>query len=129
VTALAGFITLGTVENLWVDGGDWSGWAYPARKTVTPLIGNGTDAGNVLVQEGALPNRLGSLSFLAKSPEDKDTIRGYEEDSDLVTFEDIDGSTCDVLILSFSSSQHAIPELWKISLQLMQLTEPIPAGS
>lgn len=117
----SGFLGLGALEDLWDD--VWPGWAYLPRKTELKLIGNGTDAGNVVIQESAKGFREGVLSFTAQSSSDRDTVRGYEEAGTSIVFTDYDGSTCDVAVTEFA----AVPlqaDLWKVTVRLIQLSEP-----
>lgn len=123
---IEGLLTLGSLDALWDD--EFPGFAYPARKTELKLIGNGTDAGNVVVQESAKGFREAVLSFTATSRADRDAVRDYEEDGTTVTFTDYDGSTCDVQITEFTA-QPITADLYRITARLLQLTEPIPVGS
>lgn len=113
-----------SLVNLW--DADFSGFAYAARKSELRLIGNGVDAGNVVIQESAKPFRDAQLSFIAQSPVDRDTVRGYEEDGTVVTFTDYDGSTCSVVLFSYSASPIDVPDMWKVTVQLLQQSEPVP---
>lgn len=117
----AGFLGLGTLEDLW--DADLTAWSYPTFRTETPLIGNGADTGNLLIQESAKPLRERTLSFTAESAADRDTVRGYYEDADQVTFTDYDATTCDVLVLDFASSDIGA-DLHTVRVRLKQLTEP-----
>ncbi len=126
MTVAAGLLGLGSLEGLWDD--DFPGFAYPARKSELKLIGNGSDAGNVVIQEAAKGFREGLLSFTATSRTDRDVVRGYEEDGTTVAFTDYDGSTCDVQILEYSA-QAISGDLYKVTVKLLQLTEPVPVGS
>jgi hypothetical protein len=126
VTVHLGLLGLGSLENLWDD--KFSGFAYPARKSELKLIGNGVDAGNVVIQEAAKGYREGSLSFTAQSLGDRDLVRGYEEASTTISFTDYDGSVCDVQILEYQASAVA-GDLWNVGVRLIQTSEPVPLGS
>lgn len=123
MTTTLGFLGLEDLEDLGDD--DWSSWAYPLRKNLLPLIGNGADAGNVVVQETAPGKRLGTLTFVGTT-DDRDTLRGYEEASEAVSFTDYDGSTCDVTILEFVPPTYLGGDLWKLTVKLQQESEPEP---
>ena len=122
MTVHAGFLGLGSLEDLWDD--EFPGFEYPARKTELKLIGNGVDAANVVIQESAKGYREAVLGFTAESATDRDTVRGYEESSTVVAFTDYDGTTCDVLVFDFSASP-LVSDLWRVTVHLVQLTEPV----
>ena len=119
----AGFLSLGTAVNLWDD--EFTGFAYQGHKAVMPLLGTGiSSTGNSTLQEGAKGYREAALSFTAQDSTQKDLVRGWEETSETVTFTDYDGSTRDVRLLSFDASL-LIADLWKVTVRLQELTEPV----
>lgn len=120
-----GFLSLGDAFDLW--DADWTGWAYLARKTEQRLIGNGTDAGNVVIQEGSKGYREGTLVFTAQDSTQKDLVRAYEEDSTSVNFVDYDTSICSVQLLSFASADEGA-DLWTVTVRLLQLSDPVIPG-
>lgn len=128
MSVYAGFLGLGSVENLWDS--KWSGWAMATgRRTSLPLLENETGStGNEVVQESSIGFRRGTLTFTAENRDDRDTIRGYDEASTQVTFTDEDGSTCTVLVDSYSADW-MVGDLWHVEVTLIQLDEPVAPGS
>jgi hypothetical protein len=107
----------------------FSGFAYPARKQQLYLLGtSASSTGNVVLQESAKGYREASLAFTARDTAEKDTVRGYDETSEPVSFVDFDGSTRSVRVLSFASSL-LFGDLWSVTLGLQELAEPVPLGS
>ena len=122
-----GLLSLGSVEDLWDAG--WSGFAYPPRRSYLELLENEVgSSGNVVIQDGPLTRRRGSLSFTARDRDERDTVRGYDEDGTSVEFVDEDGSSCTVLVYNFRA-RWMKGDLWSVDVDLVQLSEPIPPGS
>lgn len=120
-------MSLGLVDEL-LDA-SFSGFAFPASKTLLPLLENVADStGNVVVQQSSLGYRQAELSFLARSTDEKDTIRGYDETGEAVIFTDFDGSERTVIVMSFSSSLR-FGDLWNVTVSLLETSEPVPLGS
>lgn len=118
----AGLLSLGT-EELWET--DWSGWAYPARREFLTLLENAVGStGNVIIQEGSLTRRRGTLKLTAQTRAQRDLIRGYDEAASVVAFTDEDGSVCTVLVNNFGSSW-LMGDLWSVDVELIQLTAPV----
>jgi len=125
VTATPGFVSLGSLYDLW--DADLTAWTFPGRKTEQRLLGNGTDTGNVVVQEGSKALRERTLVFTAQSTADMLTARGYEEASSSIDFTDYDSSVCSVQIMTFEATDQGA-DLWKVTVRLLQLTEPAVPG-
>ena len=122
-----GLLSLGSVEDLWES--TWTGFAYPPRRSFLELLENDPDtAGNVVVQDGPLTLRRGSLSFTARDRTERDTVRGYDEASTQVAFTDEDGTECTVLVDNYRP-RWLKGDLWSVDVDLIQLTEPAPPGS
>lgn len=122
----AGLLSLGS-EELWETA--WSGWAYPPRRDFLSLLENAAgSSGNVVIQESSIGLRVGKLAFTAQTRAQRDVIRGYDEAATEVDFTDEDGSTCTVLVNDYGSSWKA-GDLWDVTVELIQLTEPVAEGS
>jgi len=121
------FVSLGTV----VDAIDtaYSGFAFPARKRVVPLLGDGTSAtGNSVLMEGSFGYREATLTLAALTTDEKDDLVGYDESSATVTFTDHDGNDRDVRVLELRAALRP-GGTWEASLTLQELSEPVPPGS
>jgi hypothetical protein len=120
-------VTLGAVVDM-IDTA-YSKFAYPTHRSELKLIGNGTDAGNVVIQDSALPVRQATLSLLVETTGDVELIRGYEETGELVEFIDNAGLSRSVMVFSFTGNQRQGEDSWDVALTLLEYSEPTPPGS
>jgi hypothetical protein len=125
MTTLRGFVSVGDAENLWE--AKWTGWTFQPRRSSLQLLENdeGT-VGNEVIQESSLGFRRGHLKFTAQGEDQRDTVRGYDETGDEVSFTDKDGSTC-VVLVDKVSTDWMFADLWEVECDLIQMTEPTPA--
>lgn len=122
-----GLVRIGDVEDL-VDTA-YSGFDYPANRTELLLLENEEgSSGNVVIQEGSLPYRRATVTVIAESLADRDTLRGYKDAGDDIEFVDSDGLLRSVSIFSCSSSKRDA-ETWEVTFVLLELTDPAPEGS
>lgn len=120
-------LSLGTATDL-LDA-SFSGFAHPPSKELLPLLENTVGStGNVVVQQGSLGRRRASLTFIARDTTQKDLVRGYDETGEAVDFVDFDGSTRSAMVLDFSSALR-FGDVWSVTVTLLELSGPAPAGS
>ena len=120
-------VTIGAISDLADQA--YSGFSYPSLRTLQRLIGNGTAAGNVAIQEGSKPYRQATISVLAESTADFETVRGYYENGSQVDFVDRTGYSRTVLLEALTPAAHPGEDAWDVTLTLLELTDPVAPGS
>lgn len=99
----------------------YSGFGYPATGQVVSVLGDGTGTGgNAVLQQGALPFRQATVSWVAENPTDVATARGYSETLESVEYTDHDGDSFDVRVIGFTSSV-LVGDFWNCSATLLEV--------
>ena len=120
-----GLLSLGAVTDLMDQA--FSGFDYPSNVVVTPLLSDGTSPRNAVLQQSALTLRRASLSIIAETAEAL-TLRGYAEAKTEVEFVDYEGAVSDVVVVVLCRSV-GFGDVWDVSMVLVEMSEPEPAGS
>lgn len=118
--------TLGTVATLLAK--PYAGFAYPEFASVLSLLSDGSAGPFAVLQSSAPPFRRAAVSWQAVVTADVDTLRGYAESKEEVTFVEEDGTSRTVAVLDFGQ-QLLFVGIWTVSATLVELSDAIPPGS
>lgn len=121
---MAGQLVLGTVTLL---SGAFSGFDQAQSKARVRLLSDGTSVRNEVIQQGSQLHREATVTFVAETA-DANTVRGYYEDVDQVSFIDYEDEIRTVLVYDFSKAV-IVDGLWSCTATLLALTDPEPEGS
>lgn len=126
---MTGLFTLGAVADLVPT--SYTGFTYgTGRRQRLSLLGTDlTTDGNEVVQESAKPYRDATLTVIAETDAGMLTLRGYADDAAEVVLVDDAGDARMVLVYSYSATKIEASELWQVTMLLLELTHPAPAGS
>lgn len=114
--------TLGDLELMQTS---FSGFRYPRRAQVVPLLGLGANWGNAVVQSSAPTLREATVTWVAASTADKDVARALAETMEEIAYVDHDGQPHSVRIIEFSSALR-VGNFWDCSATLVETAETIP---
>lgn len=99
----------------------YSGFDYPERTQVVPLLAPSlTSGGNAVLQSTALTLRQATVSWVAPSPAEVATARGYKETLEVVAYTDHDGNDTSVRVIAFSASVR-VGNYWDCTATLLEL--------
>jgi hypothetical protein len=101
----------------------YSGFRYPPRAQVIPLLGLGADWGNAVVQSSALTLRQATVSWVAASTADKDAARDLAESLEEIGYTDHNGFEHTVRVIDFSSA-HRVGDFWECTATLLETSDP-----
>lgn len=111
---------IGSVDPLSVQA--FSGFTYPERATILPLLGNGTDAGNGVVQSSALVFPEAVISGTLTDSNDVSALQGYAQDkSTTVTLTEDDGSTTHEVVVFDLVVTRIYISVWTYSCRLVEV--------
>lgn len=123
---MTGLFDVGDVLDLVAS--SFSGFTYDLRRTELPLIGNGTDAGNVVIQDSARGYRRAQLAIAVESDDDLETLRGYSETGETILLVDDADAIREVMVFGLAPAKVAAAGRWDVTLDLREVTPP-PEGS
>lgn len=110
---ILGSLTLNLMES-------YSGFDYPGRALIVPLLAPSTSAGgNAVLQSGALGFREAKITWLAVGETEVATARGYYEDLSEQTFTDFSGVDHAVRLTEFSAQARA-GDFWDVSATMVE---------
>jgi hypothetical protein len=110
-----------TLGSLTLHATSYSGFDYPSRALIVPLLAaSSVPGGNAVIQSGALTLRQATITWEATSA-DVATAGGFADALSTQTFTDDEGAARSVIVFAFGPTDEIAPDWWSCSATLVEL--------